>query len=304
MEEIGLMISKENTFYLTSSAKEALHHILFASWLDLVREKGRNHVLLISGALPKYAEAFGYVTKKITLNERGLLTRALLEQAAGPRSAILILSLPWADPLTGVIQPIEEIAAFCLEREIRLHVDASHVAGSLPFRFQDLPIDILSVELQGEGCGIAAKKGLLLPSLESQAEAVSFEASLRQLLNQCDYRNTETVRLREHFIERIQAKWPQAVVLFTDVHRLPDRCVIALPGVSAEALRYLLHKQRVAVHPLSSLMLGCHIDPTLAHTAISYRFADDATEEECDRIADKIIAAADRLRAISGALAT
>ena len=48
-----------------------------------------------------------------------------------PRTALV--SLSWANGLTGVVQPVAEIAQLCRQRDVRLHLDATHVLGKLIF---------------------------------------------------------------------------------------------------------------------------------------------------------------------------
>ena len=44
----------------------------------------------------------------------------------------------WASNLTGVIQPVREIAELCAERGVPLHLDAVQAAAWLPLRLDEL----------------------------------------------------------------------------------------------------------------------------------------------------------------------
>lgn len=55
-----------------------------------------------------------------------------------------LVALNHASNVTGTLQPLEEIAAVCAERGVRLLVDAAQSAGHVPISFRDTPIDALA----------------------------------------------------------------------------------------------------------------------------------------------------------------
>src|SRR5690606_9625349 len=124
---------------LLPSPKEAKRWLLFSMYAEFVRETGRNHFLLpsldIDPALSQEMEKLGCMVKKLPMNECGQLTGELLEETLKPRSSLV--SISFAHPLTGVIQPVVELAKICEEKQVRLHVDASAVIGKVFFRFED-----------------------------------------------------------------------------------------------------------------------------------------------------------------------
>lgn len=75
-----------------------------------------------------------------------------IARAITPQTALVVVN--HASNVTGVIQPIAEIAALCQQRGAPLLVDAAQTAGHLPIDFSHLPIDLLAC---------SGHKGLLGP---------------------------------------------------------------------------------------------------------------------------------------------
>ena len=60
------------------------------------------------------------------------------------RDDVALVSVMWANNETGVIQPIESIAATCREMEVPFHCDATQWVGRMPVDLGETPIDLLS----------------------------------------------------------------------------------------------------------------------------------------------------------------
>ncbi len=311
-------------FAFTSSGAEAINQVLFSTYFDCSRETGRNHFLTtaIEGAsmlMPmKRLEQLGCASKILPVNQYGQLTREVLEEAIRPRAALL--SIAWANSLTGVIQPIEEIAQICREKEVHLHVDVTTVLGKIFFRFQDSGIDYLTFE----GGGIHAPKGTggLLSRKEiplspfimgsphfNVAGFVGLAAAIEALMFRFDHYCTEIVRLRDRFEEAIVQGYPEATVLFQSSERLPNVSVIAFPGVLNEALLYALHRQGVYatmgggnVQELGHVLSACGICKELGQTALSFALSHETTQEQIDDAARIVVDVACRLRKVTGSL--
>lgn len=95
--------------------------------------------------------------------EIAALNEALQQEAA-------LISVMAANNETGVLQPIEEIAAIARQHQVPMHVDATQMLGKLPLSFARWGIDLMSVsahKLHGpKGVGaLVVRKGLLWPPL-------------------------------------------------------------------------------------------------------------------------------------------
>jgi len=242
---------KEDTFFLTSGNADNGAQIFFSHYLDVVRETGRTHILVLPtlDASLHFAlnrvEKLGCVKKILPVNVSGQLTPETLEEMAGPRSSLLYIS--WANPLTGVIQPIFDLAKVCREKEIKLCTDVSYALGKLFFRFQDLAIDFLTFDGEmvhgpkGIG-GLLVKKGTAFTPLRALGRG--WGAPLLAALGDAVEKNhflfdhlcIETAGLRDRLEKGILAGYPEAMVLFKESDRLPNCSAMAFPGIHGESL--------------------------------------------------------------------
>lgn len=308
--DVHLGATKENSFVLTSSPTETMEQIFLELYSDVVRQMGRNHFLttpleeISTLETIKRFEELDCAGKWITLNGQGQVTKEALEKSLNPRTALV--SLSWANGLTGVVHPVADIAKVCREKGVKLHVDGSYVIGKLHFQLKDLEIDYFSFD----GTALHAPRGIAgffkrgkststnVPALMALNEA------LEQTLSRFEFACTETARLRDQFERGIRAGFEEAQVLFQEAERLPNCSAIAFLGVHAEALLYALHRQGVYAsigggrfQKLSALLKTCGVDDVLCHSALSFSFAHDITEQEIERAVEIIVTCAKKQKA-------
>ena len=140
---------EEDQMILTSSGTEAINHVISSVYREVTLLTGKNQFLMSSmDEAPSimavsHLEAFSCVGKMIRVNQQGLITLEALAESISPRTALL--SLSWANGLTGVVQPIAELVKLCQQRGIRFHLDATHVVGKLFYELKDQGIDYLTL---------------------------------------------------------------------------------------------------------------------------------------------------------------
>jgi cysteine desulfurase len=314
---------------LTSSSAEAVNHVISSAYRDITLSTGKNQFLTSkTDEAPaimaiSHLEPFNCVGKMIEVNAQGIVTAQALADCLSPRTALV--SLSWANGLTGVIQPITEIADLCRQRGVRLHLDATHVLGKLFYELEEVGADYLTFngdQLHGpKGTGVLYIKqgihcspfifgsadqggmragGLNLPGLAGLATAAQEAIDSRDLL--C----TETARLRNQLEQGILKGIPQAKICFKEQERLPHCTTLLFPGIANEALLFALNRRGVCAtigggnfQQLGLLLGFCGIKETLAHSAISFSLSRYTTEEEIDRAVAIIIESVQMLSRLS-----
>jgi len=219
---------------------------------------------------------------------------------------------------TGVLQPVEELAALCDRAGVPLHTDAVQVVGKLPVSFRRLGAAAMSFaahKFQGPaGIGALAlrgdvsirplifggrQQGGIRPGTEPVALAVGMAAALELWRREQDQLAQTMRRLRDRFEIALREAVPNIVVHGAGVERLPQTSNIAFPGHDAEMLLTALDQAGVACSVGSACSSGAtELSPTLRAmgmtsdiTASSLRFSLGATttaaeiEEAVRRIA-------------------
>lgn len=273
----------EDHLLTTASREDSASQVYLSTYIDFMRQTGRNHFLIREPQfMLKRLELLGCALKMLPVDERGQVTPGILEERIKPRAALV--SLPWADGLTGVIHPIAELARLCHEKDVRFHVDATDVVGKLFFRFQELGVDFLSFE-----GGLLIKAGTdFVGQPHPNADLLH---RLTATLSQFDHFCTETVRLKQRLERGIKAGIPEANVLFEDTERLPNISAIEIPRAGSEPLLYHLYRQGFSFQAAGP-------------DAISFRLTEETNQEEIDKLIAIVVSAAQQLRALSHDLET
>ncbi len=308
-------------FYFFSSSEEAINHIFLSHYLDAIRNSGKNHIVTsaieeapILMAL-KRLEDLGCHGKILSVDAQGQITKHSLDEAVKARTSLL--SISWANGLTGVIHPLVDLAEVCHSKGICLHVDASYVIGKLYFRLEDLPIDYLTFDgsflhaPKGTAGLIVKEKSHISPPLSSfMGVSVGGIAALSKGLEECceqlDHMCLETARLRDKLEKGILNAIADAVVLFSQVERLPNCSAIAFPGAYCESLLFLLHQRGICAslggghcQKLSHLLVASHVDATLAECALSFTLSFETQEAEIDFAIEMVVECVGKLKSLS-----
>ncbi|MEM7374505.1 MAG: cysteine desulfurase family protein [Bacteroidota bacterium] len=91
----------------------------------------------------KYLEDIGFEMTYLPVQENGLLDVSLLREAI--RADTLLVSVMYVNNETGVIQPIQGIAAIAHEAGAYFMTDATQAVGKLPLDVENLGIDLLTL---------------------------------------------------------------------------------------------------------------------------------------------------------------
>lgn len=313
----------------TSSNAEGINHVIFSTYFDVTVHTGKNQYITstIDEASSIMAigrlEQLSCVGRMAPADKQGKVTAQAVAETMTPRTALV--SIAWANGLTGVVNPMMEIAELCKERGARLHIDATHVVGKLFYDWEEIPAQFLT--FSGDSIHSPSGTGALyirhdvkcapfiLGGVEqgghragsySVAGLVALGQAAREAIDARDLICTEVARLRSKFEAGIVSKIPNAVPFFQDQERLPHCTAIGFPGISNEALLFLLNRKGVYAsigggnyQQIGLVLEASGVDAALAHSAVSFALSRETTEDEVDRAVDIIAEAVERLRKMS-----
>lgn len=288
--------SKDSTFVVTGGEWDAARQVFNKVLQDVFYQSGKNFLLApITENAPireamEALEGVGCVAKYLPVNEKGELTVSILEKHFTPKAGVLALS--WVNPLTGVIQPVEEIAAFCKERGVLLYVQGSEMFAKLFMRLDELAIDFFSFSADlfhgPKGVG-----GLFLKEKKNSFEVKNLPGLMGmgiaagEVLDFMCGMSTETAYLRSVFEEGLVERVPGVQFFGREGKRLPNTSCFAAPGIHAELLTFLLSQKGLLlsfgggrVQKLEHLLTATGVMPFLAKSAVSVALSMDTSERE------------------------
>lgn len=272
-------------------------------------------------------EKEGYAVSWLSVDQRGDLSPDELRAAL--RDDTALVSVMHANNETGVIFPIEEIAAVCAERGVPLHVDAVQTAGKLPIDVVRLGANLLSLSAhkihgpKGVGALYIGRKTRLRnqlvgghqerdvrPGTENVAGIVGFGEAARLAHERVRSGGWKTVAdLRDELEREILAAVPTARVIGGECPRTPNTTNIAFESLEAEAILISLSEQGVcassgaacssgSLEP-SHVLSAMGIDERLAHGAIRLSLSTETTREEIREAVHVVRRVVDKLAALT-----
>jgi cysteine desulfurase len=309
--------SVEDTFVFLSSEAEAIHHLFWSLYFEVARKEGKSHI--IASALEdaptmlmlKKLEELGCTVKIAPTRRDGRLDLERLKELINPRTAFITLSV--AQGQTGAIQPFEEAIQLAKEKNVLIHLNASHAVGKLYFAFKDLGADYLTfsgdwIHSVPGTAALFAKKGKPCHPAPvggfPQAQLLALSAAAIQASLMLDSTCIETARLRDLFESEIVRLCPRAQPLFKEELRLPNVSAILFPKIHAEALLYLI--QRQGVYPQIGGSFSQHLHRLLfasgiqeGESALSFSLNRTQGEKEILRAAKIVAESANSLMKLS-----
>ena len=317
---------KEVTFTScgTESNNSAIHSALVTS--------GKRHVVTTAvehsanmnfGA---YLEKRGFEVTYLPVESDGSLDLHLLERSIRPDTAVV--SVMMANNETGVLFPIEEIAALCRSKGVLCHTDAVQVPGKLKMDVRQLGVDFLSLSAhklhapKGIGMLYVKRRTKFQPYVigghqergrrggtESVANIVAFGRAAELAMASIDDENTRIRGLRDRFENHVLTRIPNTVRNGNRNLRLPNTSNIAFDFIEAEAVLLLLDQAGICASSGSACTTGSldpsHVlmarglPPMRARGSVRFSFGIYNTEEDVDHLIEKLTPIVHRLREIS-----
>jgi len=273
-----------------------------------------------------FLQKHGYSVTFLPVESDGTLDLHLLEKAIRPDTAIV--SVMWANNETGVLFPIEEIAAICRSKGTLFHTDAVQTPGKLKIDVADLGADMLSLSAhklhapKGIGLLYVKRRTKYHPYVigggqergqrggtENVPYIVAFGRAAELAMSTLAEENTRVRALRDKLENGILTGIEGATRNGAREPRLPNTSNVAFNGVEAEGVLMLLDQAGIcassgsacttgSLDPSHVLMaMGCSVER--ARGSVRFSLGIYNTEEDVDYTLKHLPGIINRLRATS-----
>jgi len=220
----------------------------------------------------------------LPVDSEGVLDLSALDAALAGKPAVV--SVMWVNNETGVLQPVEEIAAGCRTAGVLFHTDAVQAVGKVPVWLDRLPGVLATIS----GHKLGAPKGIgalvvpdrerlsplihgggqqrgLRPGTENVAGAIGLARAVTLAVAELESEAARLAALRDDLERRLRAALPGLVVHGAGAPRAPHILSIAIPGTDSEALLMHLDLAGVAAASGSACTTGA-VEPSHVLTAM------------------------------------
>jgi cysteine desulfurase len=309
----------------TESNNTAIHSALALN-------PGKRHVVTTAvehSANIKYGEFLqrrAYDVTYLPVESDGSIDLCLLDQAI--RTDTAIVSIMWANNETGVIFPIDEIAAICRSKGVLFHTDAVQTPGKLKLDVKSTGVDFLSLSAhklhapKGIGLLYVKKKAKFQPYIiggqqergrrggtENVPYIIGFGRAAELAMATLEEENSRVRALRDRLEQTILSTIPNTIRNGSKEPRLPNTSNIAFDFVEAEAVLLMLDQFGIcassgsagttgSVDP-SHVLTAMRVSPTRARGSVRFSLGIYNTSEEVDYLLQHLPGIIAKLRAIS-----
>src|SRR5438874_10568665 len=278
----------------------------------------------------KDLEGRGYALTFLDVDKSGQLNLNKLADAIQPDTALL--SVMWANNETGVIFPIEKVAAIAREKKVPFHTDAVQAAGKIEIKLGDVPLQFLSISghklhaPKGVGALYVNRRSRFRPLLlggshennrragtENAASIVGLGKAAEIALAKLADEQTRVRNLRDRFEKMLLERISGARVNGACAERLPNTSSIMFDGIESDAALFMLDQKNVCCSAGSACRTGSlkpsHVLSAMgllgdeARGSLRFSFSRFNTEAEVDRVLKIVPEVIAKLRALAPALA-
>jgi cysteine desulfurase len=251
------------------------------------------------------------------------------EIAASITDRTKLISVMHANNETGVIQPIEEIAALARDHGIVFHTDAVQSAGKIPVNVRALGVDLLSMsghKIHGpKGIGVLyVRKGTKLTPFmtggsherkrragtENVPAIVGLGAAARLALDRLPEMTTRVGGLRDLLERQVRERIPGVRTNGTVENRLPNIANLSFEGLEGETMVIAMDLEGIAISTGSAcasgslepshVLIAMGLRPEAVQGSLRFSLAYHNTEQEVESVLSTLTRVTERLRRLSG----
>lgn len=273
-------------------------------------------------------KALGHEVVTLGVDSLGNLDLDQLRREVASAKGPVLVSVMSANNETGVVFPMDEIAAICREHGAILHTDAVQVAGKVPVDVKRTPVDLLAMSGHKfhapKGVGLlyvrrgAKLRPFLLGGHQERARRAGTEnvPYIIGLAKACELARLGMAReavavaaMRDRLEAGLLAACPDVRVNGDRSRRLPNTLNVSFEYVEGEAIAYRLSDLGICVSTGSACASGS-LDPshviramgvpfTAVHGSVRFSLSRYNAMDEIDYAIEKIPPVIRELRALS-----
>lgn len=331
-EQVGnLLGASPKEIIFTSGATEG-DNMALKGGMEFYASKGKHlitspieHKAVIDTA--RWLERNGCEVTWLPVGDDGIVSAEAVEAAIRPDT--VMVSLMHGNNEIGVLNPVKEIGQVCKEKGVLFHTDAAQTVGRVPIDVDDMGIDMLALSAhkmygpKGIGAlyvrrrrprvrlaplfhGGGHERGMRSGTLPvHQIVGLGKAAELCAQELEAEYK--KTVVLRDRLLGKLEANVPEILINGSMEHRLPGNLNVSFTFVEGESMLMALRDVAVSsgsactsasLEP-SYVLRALGLDDENAHSSIRFGLGRFNTEAEVDEVAELVIQAVKRLRALS-----
>jgi cysteine desulfurase len=276
--------------------------------------------------LCQYLEKRGYRVSWLRVNQDGMLDLEELRRALTDDTAVV--SIMYANNETGVLFPIDKIGEIVKAKGIPFHVDAVQVAGKIPLKVKDSPVDLLTIsghKFHGpKGIGaLYVRRGVAFPPFiigghqeknrragtENVAGIVGMGEAAGLMQQHLAQESEEIRKLRDQLEEGLLQSCPDCRVNGRGSERLPNTSNVSFRYLEGESMLVLLDQFGICASTGSACTAGSAepshvlramgVAPDWLQGAVRFSLSRFNTAEEVRYVNEKVPLIVQRLQGLS-----
>ncbi len=268
----------------------------------------------------------GFQVAFLPVDKFGVLDLEKLETELNDQTTLV--SIVYANPEIGTIEPIKEISKIVHAKKAFLHVDATAASGQVPIDVQDENIDLLTLssnDMYGpKGVGaLYIKPGTTIEPInqgggqerglrsgtENIPGVVGFAKAAEIAKNEMTNESKRLILLRNKLIEGLIEPIPNSYLNGHPTQRLPDNVSVRYSFIEGESILLSLDIMGVfassgsacaakTLQP-SHVLLALGLEPEDAHGSLMLTLGRENTQEDADKLKSIMPGIVKRLRDMS-----
>lgn len=265
------------------------------------------------------------------VDQNGDVDLAEAEKAIRPNTTIV--SMMWANNETGVLFPVEKIAAICREKRVLFHTDAVQIAGKVPIRLRDSAINFLSLSAhkfhgpKGVGVLYVNKRSRFSSSIiggsqenarragtENAASIVALGKAAERAAECLSDEATRVRTMRDRFESGILGTVSGASVNGAGAERLPNTSNFSFDGIESGAALMLLDRHNICCSAGSACRTGSgesshvlramHGNAERAQSSLRFSLGRFNSEADVDKALEIVPQVIEKLRRLNSPVAS